>query len=154
MASISANGNLTRQAGINSTPFAINDQMRTLLNLAFSLCCIAPAAYATSIKVTCEAEYGGKTERIKILPSSDVFAFHSVDVGSRFRFLAQYLEPQSKLKTFVYELRERSPALIHAAEHQLTPNLCARPPHDFGFNKLYSSDLEREMFFRCTADCE
>ena len=128
--------------------------MRPFLNLAIALCCIAPAAYATSIKVTCEAEYGGRTEQIEILPNSDVFAFHSVDVGTRFRFIAQYLEPQSKLKTFVYELRERSPALIHAGEYQLTPNICANPPSDFGVNKIYSSDLEREMFYRCSADCE
>lgn len=128
--------------------------MRTFLHLAFTLFCIAPGAYATSIRVTCEAEYGGRTERINVLPSSDVFLFHSVDVGTRFRFLAQHLEPQSKLKTFVYELRERSPTLIHAGEYQLTPNICASPPSDFGLNKLYSSDLEREMFFRCIADCE
>lgn len=131
-----------------------HDQMRTFLSLAFTLCCLVPAAYATSIQLTCEADYGGRTERIKVLPTPDVFAFHAVDLGSRFRFVAQYLEPQSKLKTFVYELREQSPVLIHAGEFQLPLNHCPLPHSDFGLNKIYSSDFGRELFFQCSADCE
>jgi len=128
--------------------------MKSYLFLAFIILFIASAARATSIKVTCEAEYGGRTERIEVLPTSDVFAFHSVDMSSRFRFLAQHLEQQSKLKTFVYELRDQSPVLIHAGEYQLASNHCPRPPSDFGLNKLYSSDFGRELFFRCSSDCE
>ena len=75
-------------------------------------------------------------------------------LGDRFRFQAQYLESRAKLKTYVYELRERTPALIHASENPLSPSNCAQRQEGFGLNKVYSADLEREMFFQCFAVCE
>lgn len=106
------------------------------------------------MKVACDADYGGKTEHIEVQPTRDVFSFQSADLGSRFRFLAQHLTQQARLKTFVYELREKSAVLIHAGEYQLPMNQCPQPSSDFGLNKIYSSDFGRELFFRCTADCE
>ena len=112
------------------------------------------AAHAGTLSVDCTAEYGAKIEKLRIPPTTDVFAAQSVTIGDRFRFQAQYLIDRSKFKTFVYELRDHSPTLIHASEHKLSSQNCAHQSTGFGLNKVYSSDLEREMFFQCFAVCE
>lgn len=118
--------------------------------LIASLACASQAAPT----VSCDAEYGGKTSRIEVRPTSDAFAFQSVDVDTRFRFSVQFLEHRAKLKTFVHELEDRSPVLLHAAEYPLPADACTSGSIDFGLNKVYSSYLGREMFFHCSAKCE
>ena len=114
----------------------------------------ALAADAAPLSVTCHADYGLTTEVLPIPASADVFAFRSVNLGDRFMFKAQLLRERAKLKTYVYELRSHSPTLIHASEHLLSPQRCPAAPLSLGLNKVYSSDLEREMFFQCVAHCE
>ena len=126
--------------------------MRVLLPLAFGLGLLAYPAWA-AMTIRCEADYGGKAYRIDAQPTDDLFAFQTVDAGTRFRFSVQWLEARAKLKTFVHELDERAPVLIHAAEYPL-PSSCTPGLIDFGLNKVYSSDLGRELFFQCSAKCE
>lgn len=130
-----------------------DDAMRAAIPVCFSLGLLAPVASA-ALTVSCEAEYGGTVHSVEVRPATDVFDFQSVDVGSRFRFSVQQLDSRAKLKTFVYELQERAPVLIHAAEYPLPSGACASADIDFGLNKVYSSDLERELFFQCSAKCE
>ncbi len=117
----------------------------------------APPLQPTAI---CEADYGGRAETLLLQPTTDVYATQSVTLGKRFRFQVQYLSERGKLKTWVYELRERGPVPLHAAEYPLPADAChAGSPvdkrtTDFGLNKVYSSDFERELFFRCTSSCE
>ena len=123
--------------------------------IAVSVCaCFLDPVFAGSVKATCSAEYGGITETLMLMPATDVFTFQSASLGDRFEFRAQYLEDRAKLKTYVYELRENAPALIHANEQRLSPSNCAHQSAGFGLNKVYSSDLEREMFFQCFAVCD
>ena len=106
---------------------------------------------------SCEADYGGRTEKLSLPPTTDVYATQSATLGNRFRFQAQYLSGRSKLKTWVYELRERGPLLLHAAEYPLPADACSAGTAgstDFGLNKVYSSDFERELFFRCSSLCK
>ena len=106
--------------------------------------------------VSCEADYGGRSETLQLQPTADVYATQSVTLGKRFRFHAQYLPERAKLKTWVYELRERGPLLLHAAEYPLPPASCLAAGTgrtDFGLNKVYSSDFERELFFHCATLC-
>lgn len=126
--------------------------MRAAIPVFFGLTLVARASCA-ALSVHCEAEYGGTAHRIDVRPAADVFTFQSVDAGTRFRFSAQWLETRAKLKTFVHELDERAPVLIHAAEYPL-PSSCTPGLIDFGLNKVYSSDLGRELFFQCSARCE
>ncbi len=114
----------------------------------------AATAAAAAVSVTCQAEYGLTSETLRIPASSDVFAFQTVNLGDRFVFKAQYLQDRAKLKTYVYELRSHAPTLIHASEHLLSQHHCTPQPGGLGLNKVYSSDLEREMFFQCFARCE
>ncbi len=130
-----------------------DDAMRVVLSVCISLGLLAPVASA-AVKVRCDAEYGGTVHAVDVRPATDVHDFQSVDVGTRFRFSVQQLDSRAKLKTFVYELHERAPVLIHAAEYPLPSGACASPAVDFGLNKVYSSDLERELFFQCSAKCE
>ena len=105
----------------------------------------------------CEAGYGGRAEQLALPPTTDVYATQSVTLGNRFRFQAQHLPQRAKLKTWVYELRDRGPVLLHAAEYPLPANACStNDAHttDFGLNKVYSSDFERELFFRCSVTCQ
>jgi len=140
--------------GTLATPFAPASLMKNLVSaLSFSLLLLA-AAQASAISVSCEADYGGKTHQLTITPASDVFSFETVNVGDRFRFQVQYLEDRAKFKTFVYELKAQAPTLIHASEHKLSPQNCAQKSDGLGLNKVYSSDLEREMFFQCFARCD
>ena len=127
--------------------------MKVVLPIAFSFGLLALPAGA-ALKISCEADYGGKAYRIDAQPTDDVFAFQSVDAGTRFRFSVQWLQARSKLKTFVHELDERAPTLIHAAEYPLPSSACPSQAIDFGLNKVYSSDLGRELFFQCSASCE
>ncbi len=119
----------------------------------------SPATAATPT-ASCEADYGGRAEKLALQPTTDVYAMQSVTLGKRFRFQAQYLSARGKLKTWVYEMRERGPVPLHAAEYPLPADACdagsAGGKHiiDFGLNKVYSSDFERELFFRCTSTCE
>lgn len=116
---------------------------------------LATATFAAApISVSCDAEYGLTSEKLPISATSDVFAFTSVNLGDRFVFKAQFLTEHAKLKTYVYELRSAAPTLIHASEQLLSPQRCATLPEGLGLNKVYSSDLEREMFFQCFASCE
>ena len=125
--------------------------MKTLV-AALTICMVAlPAA---SVTIRCEADYGAITKTIALVPTNDVFAAESVGLGDRFQFRAQFLEDRAKLKTWVYELRTQGAALIHASEHTLSSEGCTHRPQDFGLNKVYSADLEREMFFQCFAVCE
>ncbi len=110
-----------------------------------------------ALAVSCEADYGGRTEKLALRPTTDVYATQTVELGKRFRFNAQYLADREKLKTWVYELRERGPLLLHAAEYTLRADACGKAGatmSDFGLNKVYSSDFERELFFRCVRTCE
>ena len=127
--------------------------MRAFLPLALFLGLLAPPSWA-ALKIRCDADYGGIAHTIDVQPTNDVFAFQSVDAGTRFRFSVQWLQARGKLKTFVHELHERAPVLIHAAEYPLPAAACPLPSIDFGLNKVYSSDLERELFFQCSASCE
>lgn len=118
---------------------------------------VAPSGMPSAV---CEADYGGRAERLMLQPTTDAYATQSVMLGNRFRFQAQYLSARGKLKTWVYEMRERGPVPLHAAEYPLPADAChsgsAGNAHmtDFGLNKVYSSDFERELFFRCTSTCE
>lgn len=126
----------------------------------------SPAAHAVDAasprmpNAVCEADYGGRAERLVLQPTTDAYATQSVMLGNRFRFQAQYLSARGKLKTWVYEMRERSPVPLHAAEYPLPADTCQSGSPggaritDFGLNKVYSSDFERELFFRCTSSCE
>ncbi len=118
----------------------------------------AAAASASALPAArCEADYGGRMEILMLQPTGDVYAIQSVTLLDRFRFQAQYLPQRAKLKTWVYELRERGPLLLHAAEYPLPADACdsrGRQTTDFGLNKVYSSDFERELFFHCTSTCE
>lgn len=122
-----------------------------LLTLVFG---IGHAGLATSLEITCDAEYGGKAERIVVRPAADAFSFQSVTIENRFRFQAQWLTQQSKLKTFLYERRGRSFVLLHASEYPLPPGACPKEDSDFGLNKVYASELEREVFYQCRMHCE
>ncbi len=129
--------------------------MRATLPLMFSLALLASASSESATPaVRCETDYGGKAYRIEVRPTADVFAMQTADVGTRFRFSVQWLASRAKLKTFVHELDERSPVLIHAAEYPLPPDVCPSHTVDFGLNKVHSSDLGRELFFQCSAACE
>ena len=124
-----------------------------LLVMYRSLAPVSALAAETMI-VTCDAEYGLTKETLHLPASSEVFTFQSVNLGDRFLFKAQLLQERAKLKTYVYELRSHSPTLIHAGEHILSQQACATVPGSLGLNKVYSSDLEREMFFQCFASCK
>ncbi len=133
--------------------------------IAVSVVWAAAPESGTSIPVRipapiCEADYGGRMERLQPPPTTDVYERQSVTLGKRFRFSAQYLPERAKLKTWVHELRERGPALLHAAEYPLPANACAHSGTEgsagrsFGLNKVYSSDYERELFFQCRPGCD
>jgi hypothetical protein len=122
-----------------------------LLTLVFG---ISHAGLATSLNIACDAEYGGKAERIIVRPAADAFSFQSVTLEDRFRFQAQWLPQRSKLKTFLYERRGRSFVLLHASEYPLPPSACPKEGLDFGLNKVYASELEREVLYQCRMYCE
>jgi hypothetical protein len=122
-----------------------------LLTLVFGM---GHAGLATSLEIACDAEYGGKAERIIVRPAADAFSFQSVTIENRFRFQAQWLPQRSKLKTFLYERRGRSFVLLQASEYPLPPSTCPKDGFDFGLNKVYASELEREVFYQCRMHCE
>jgi hypothetical protein len=122
-----------------------------LLTLVFG---ISHAGLATSLNIACDAEYGGKAERIIVRPAADAFSFQSVTLEDRFRFQAQWLPQRSKLKTFLYERRGRSFVLLHASEYPLPPSACPKEGLDFGLDKVYASELEREVLYQCRMYCE
>ena len=122
-----------------------------LLTLVFG---ISHAGLATSLNIACDAEYGGKAERIIVRPAADAFSFQSVTLEDRFRFQAQWLPQRSKLKTFLYERHGRSFVLLHASEYPLPPSACPKEGLDFGLNKVYASELEREVLYQCRMYCE
>ncbi len=132
---------------------------RTLAATLLSGVLATSKALAASPAPVCDADYGGRMERLQLVPATDVFERQSVTLGKRFRFSAQYLPERAKLKTWVYELRERGPALLHAAEYPLPADACANSDaptavRSFGLNKVYSSDYERELFFQCRPGCD
>lgn len=112
------------------------------------------AGSATASSIVCEAEYGGRTERMQVQAAADAFSFNTVTIESRFRFQAQWLPQRQKLKTYLYERRGKSFALLHAAEYPLLPSACPGASVDFGVNKVYASELEREVFYQCRMTCE
>ena len=122
-----------------------------LLTLVFGM---GHAGLATSLEIACDAEYGGKAERIIVRPAADAFSFQSVTLEDRFRFQAQWLPQRNKLKTFLYERRGRSFVLLHASEYPLPPSACPKEGLDFGLNKVYASELEREVLYQCRIYCE
>ncbi len=128
--------------------------MKLTLKLLALLFGIGHAGLATAVDISCEAEYGGKTERIIVQAAADAFSFQSVTLEDRFRFQAQWLPQRSKLKTFLYERHGRSFVLLHASEYPLPPSACPKEGLDFGLNKVYASELEREVFFQCRMHCE
>lgn len=128
--------------------------MKFRLKLLALLFGIGHAGLATALDISCEAEYGGKTERIIVQAAADAFSFQSVTIEDRFRFQAQWLPQRSKLKIFLYERRDRSFVLLHSSEYPLPPDTCRRGSVDFGLNKVYASELEREVFYQCRMDCE
>lgn len=128
--------------------------MKSLLSALPVVCLSLMPASASGLSVRCDAEYGMISEKLAIAASPDVFAFHSLNLGDRFVFKAQFLQERAKLKTYVYELRSQAPTLIHAGEHLLSAPRCDPPSGSLGLNKVYSSDLEREMFFQCFVVCE
>ncbi len=128
--------------------------MKLTLQLLTFLFGIGHAGLATSLEIACDAEYGGKAERVIVRPAEDAFAFQSITIENRFRFQAQWLTQRSKLKTFLYERRGRSFVLLHAAEYPLPTSACPNEAGDFGLNKVYASELEREVFYQCRMHCE
>jgi len=128
--------------------------MRFSLSLLALVCCSWPASAATSYGISCEAEYGGHTEQIKLHPAADAFSFQSVSLQQRFRFQAQWLPQRGKLKTLLYERRGQSFALLHSAEYPLGQYACPIETIDFGLNKVYAAELEREIFYQCKLRCE
>jgi hypothetical protein len=128
--------------------------MKSTLKQLALLFGISHAGLATSLEISCEAEYGGKAERIIVQAAVDAFSFQSVTLENRFRFQAQWLPQRTKLKTFLYERRGRSFVLLSASEYPLVPGECRKGGVDFGLNKVYASELEREVFYQCRMDCE
>ncbi|NDC10150.1 MAG: hypothetical protein EBZ75_12585 [Oxalobacteraceae bacterium] len=125
--------------------------MPQLLTLLLSM---GHAGWATALEISCDAEYGGKAARIIVQPAEDAFAFQSITIEKRFRLQTQWLTQRGKLKTFLYERRGRSFVLLHAAEYPLSPSACPNEAVDFGLNKVYASELEREVFYQCRMHCE
>ena len=123
------------------------------LSVVYLSFAVANAA-AANLSVSCHAEYSLSSETLHIPARAEVFDFQTVNLGDRFMFKAQFLQDRWKLKTYVYELRSHAPTLIHASEHLLSPQRCSTQNEGLGLNKVYSSDLEREMFFQCFASCE
>lgn len=128
--------------------------MKRLVFVLLVACLSLNPAAAADLAVSCQAEYGLTSEKLSLAATSDVYAFHSANLGDRFMFKAQFLQERTKLKTYVYELRSQAPTLIHASEHLLLPQHCDAKVNSLGLNKVYSSDLEREMFFQCFVSCE
>lgn len=118
------------------------------------ICCAGLAGPVRSTPIVCEAEYGGRVARIDLSPAVDAWSFQSVTIENRFRFQAQWLPQRAKLKTFLYERRGRAFILLHAAEYPTPPSICPTPSIDFGLNKVYASELEREVFYQCQLRCE
>lgn len=112
------------------------------------------ASDAMSSSIVCEAEYGARTERMQVAAAPDAFTFQTVTIESRFRFQAQWLPQRQKLKTYLYERRGKSFVLLHAAEYPVLPSACPAAGMDFGLNKVYASELEREVFYQCRMLCE
>ena len=137
-------------------PESLQHMKRFVLALLVMHSSLAPqtAMADETNKVACHAEYGLIAEVLPVPASAEVFVFQSVTLGERFLFKAQLLSERAKLKTYVYELRSHSPTLIHASEHILSEQGCAKRSASLGLNKVYSSDLEREMFFQCFVSCE
>jgi hypothetical protein len=122
------------------------------LGLLLGLC--LPAGLTMASTIACEAEYGGRAERIDLTPAADAWSFQTVTLEGRFRFQAQWLPQRAKLKTFLYERRGRAFALLHAAEYPLPTSACPMQDITFGLNKVYASELEREVFYQCWMRCE
>jgi len=122
-----------------------------LLNCIVGLC-IAPHAIALS--VICECEYAGKVETITTHPTSDVFEYKYINLRNRFRFQIQLLSESSKLKTYVYEFQNNLPVILYAGEQTISPEKCSDESKNLGENKVYSSNLGREMYFNCRLNCD
>ncbi len=123
-----------------------------LQGLFFSLA--ARAAPALAASAVCRAENGGERIVLDVPASPDPFVFHSAEFAQRFRVSAQLLPAAGKLKTYVYDFRGETAALIHAAEYRLSDADCRAHTAGFGLNKIYSRNYEREIFLQCFAICD
>jgi hypothetical protein len=132
----------------------VSNRIRALLlqGLFFALAAAAAPAHATH--ALCRAENGGERIALDVPASPDPFVFHTAEFGQRFRVSAQYLQPAGKLKTFVYDFRGDTAALIHAGEYRLGDADCSAHAAGFGLNKIYSRNYEREIFLQCFAVCD
>jgi hypothetical protein len=128
--------------------------MKNSLVLILTFVGISASFSGSAMEIVCEAEYGGKTESITLNQTQDVFQYQAIDLRNRFRFQAQYLESQSKLKTYVYEFQSGNPVIIYAGESRITNTECTTNPKSLGLNKVYSSQLGREMYFQCLISCK
>ncbi len=140
-------------------PRARSDRRSRALPALVLLAGVATWAFSSPVlsapmRVTCEADYGGRLERVQLIPTDDVFDFSVVTVGERFRFQAQWLSQRAKLKTQVHEVSERSVVLLHAAEYPMPAHACPQRAGLVALNKVYSPSLQRELFFQCQLDCE
>ncbi len=59
--------------------------MKLTLQLVTLVFGIGHAGLATSLEITCDAEYGGKAERIIVRPAADAFSFQSVTIEKGLR---------------------------------------------------------------------
>ena len=129
-------------------------RIRALLPQGFFFVLAIAASPAFATGAVCRAENGGERITLEVPASPDPFEFHSAEFDERFRVSAQYLQPAGKLKTYVYDFRGDTAALIHAAEYRLSDADCSTHTEGFGLNKIYSRNYEREIFFQCFAVCE
>lgn len=113
---------------------------------------LAPSAWPAA--ALCRAENGGERIELHVPPSADPFEFHSAEFEQRFRVSAQYLQPANKLKTYVYDFRGKTVAVIHAAEYRLDDAGCRSHADGFGLHRVYSRNYEREMALQCFAVCD
>lgn len=104
-------------------------------------------------EVSCDVEYAGKVTSVIIKPVSDPYEMTNVDPGGDFRFASNYLVDSNKLKTYVYHKSKNRYVLIHAAEHQVSEDICTQHENGFGLNRVYSAKLERELLFQCRLIC-
>ena len=129
-------------------------RIRALLLQGFFFALSAAAVPAFAASAVCRAENGGERIALDVPASPDPFVFHTAEFDQRFRVSAQYLQPVNKLKTYVYDFRGDTAALIHAAEYRLDDAGCSAHVAGFGLNKIYSRNYEREMFLQCFAVCD
>jgi hypothetical protein len=119
--------------------------------LLIGLCFVISSASA--IEFNCRAEYGGESATLTVKPVSDPYRFETTDALGAFRFSAQYLSAQGKLKTYVYHYAKNRFVLIHAAEYSIAEANCQQYQTSLGKHRVYSAKLEKEFNFQCDSIC-